>query len=142
VSSTAERTHRVVQGALRGTIDAHGPITADLVPSATKRVVAQLRSAAEGGAKLLDPNDPARVAVEAVYKRLEKLRHGHARLRDQHLRLRAVVVDRCGDDAVYEAARRAGETLGVPSWQTAVIANAVLDTMGGFATREVERPAS
>lgn len=33
---------RAVAGALRQAIRAHGPITADLVPSASKRIVGQL----------------------------------------------------------------------------------------------------
>lgn len=92
MSSMRDRTWNVVAGSLLQVVQAHGPITEKLVPSATKRVVAGLRSAADDAARLLlpdgDENLLRQAAYEALAKRYEKLRHGHARLVDQHERLR------------------------------------------------------
>jgi hypothetical protein len=92
MSSKGPRTAGVISGALRDAIHQHGPITLDNEPSATKRVVAQLRAAAESGAKLLmpegDAEDVQQAAIDSLHKRLEKLRYGHARLVDDHRRLR------------------------------------------------------
>lgn len=70
MSSIGDRTHTVVQGALRAAINDHGPITAALLPSATKRVVAALRASIEDGVRLLGdeadmvPRSAARVALD------------------------------------------------------------------------------
>lgn len=90
MSSTGDRTRRVVEGALGDCIRTHGPITANLVESATKRLVAQLRAASET-AHVYNPDDTGdqRGRIDSVYKRLEKLRYGHAILVSQHEQLRA-----------------------------------------------------
>lgn len=42
LTSTSSKLWRSIQGSLKSSIDAHGPITRDLIPSATRRISNQL----------------------------------------------------------------------------------------------------
>ncbi len=91
MSSLGDRTTRSVTGALQSAINEHGPITSKNLPSAVKRIVAQLRSAAENASLILPDSNPdglLRAAVDAANKRTQKLRHGHEMLIERHRRLR------------------------------------------------------
>lgn len=83
----SERTAKVVTGALSDAIRQHGPIDFINLPSAVKRVVSGLRSAGES--RVYNGDATERAVLDAANKRVEKLRHGHNRLIDQHTRLRA-----------------------------------------------------
>lgn len=99
MSGMSDRTHSVVSGALRAAINDHGPIDADLITSATKRIVAQLRAAAEHSVILGCEGDAAtRSAIEAGKKRYQKLRYAYDKLERRNAELGRRLLALSSDD--------------------------------------------
>jgi hypothetical protein len=85
MSTFDRRLKRVVRGALIAAINDHGPITADNLDSAIKRVVSQIDSAAE----VRGDHAECKAALDHAFKRIERLRYGNRRLTELVNRLRA-----------------------------------------------------
>jgi hypothetical protein len=82
MGSHRERLHNVIRGALVSCIHDHGPITADNVASAAKRLTGQIV-----GMEL--DTLPETAATQRLRKRYEQLKHGHQRTLNHVARLQA-----------------------------------------------------